>query len=384
MKRKLRMGMIGGGQGAFIGGVHRMAAQLDGQIELVAGAFSADPAKSKASGAQLFLSEDRVYGSYAEMFAREAALPVGDRVDFVTIVTPNHVHYPAASAALKSGFHVVCDKPMTFNLEESQALVREVEQSGLLFCLTHNYTGYPMVKEARDLVSSGALGAIRRVVVEYPQGWAAGPIGGIDGQKETVWRTDPSRSGVSFTMGDIGTHCENLAEYITGLKIEELCADLNTFVPGRKLDDDGSVLLRFKGGARGILWASGIAVGEENALNIRAYGEKGGLEWHQQEPNSLIVHWVDKASEIRRTGTAFVGPNAVGNTRLPAGHTEGFIEAFANIYRNFATALIQRMEGDSAATGDFPNVYDGVRGMAFLDAVVKSSQSDKKWVKLEY
>lgn len=381
MDRKLRMGMVGGGQGAFIGSVHRMAAQLDGKIELVCGAFSADPEKSRASGRELFLPKNRVYASYEEMFTRESSLPVGERMDFVVIVTPNHMHFPAAMSALKSGFHVVCDKPMTLNLEEAKTLADEVEKTGLLFCLTHNYTGYPMVKEARDLVSSGAFGAIRRVVVEYPQGWMATLLEST-GQKQADWRTDPSRAGGSFTMGDIGTHCENLAEYITGLQIDELCADLTTFVPGRKLDDDGSVLLRFKSGAKGILWASGIAVGEENALNIRVYGEKGSLEWHQQEPNTLLVHWLDKPAEIRRTSTGFVGANAAANTRLPAGHTEGFIEAFANLYRNFASTLVRRMEGEKTATGDFPNVQDGVRGMEFLEAVIKSSKSDKKWTKV--
>ncbi|MDD3927147.1 MAG: Gfo/Idh/MocA family oxidoreductase [bacterium] len=381
MKRRIRMGMVGGGKDAFIGAVHRMAARLDGRIELVCGAFSSSPDKSRETGGELFLPEERVYGSYEEMFRSEAALPAGERMDFVSIVTPNFMHYPVAIAALEAGFHVVCDKPMTLNLEEARKLQDKVEETRLLFCLTHNYTGYPLVKEARDLVMSGRIGKVRRVVVEYPQGWMATLLE-ESGQKQADWRTDPSRAGASFTMGDIGSHCANLAEYITGLRIEKVCADLTAFVPGRVLDDDGSVLLRMSDGAKGVLWASGIAVGEENAINIRIYGEKGALEWHQQEPNTLIVHWLDKSSQILRTSTGFVGENAAANTRLPAGHTEGFIEAFANIYQSFVATLDKRLEGDKTATGDFPDVYEGVRGMAFIEAVVRSSQSDQKWIEL--
>ena len=378
MNRKLRMGMVGGGKDAFIGGAHRMAARLDGHIDLVCGAFSSDPAKSRESGAALFLPADRVYGTFQEMFDKEKALPAQQRMDFVSIVTPNHVHFPAAMAALEAGFPVVCDKPMTSNLADAKELARKVRQTGLKFCLTHNYTGYPMVKEARDLVRNGALGSIRRVVVRYPQGWMASLLEGT-GQKQAAWRTDPAQAGASFTMGDIGSHCANLAEYISGLNIESVCADLSTFVAGRQLDDDGNVLLRFEKGAKGVLWASGIAVGEENALAIRVYGEKGGLEWHQQEPNTLLIHWTDKVSEMRRTAAGFVGAAASANTRLPAGHTEGFIEAFANLYTAFALDLA----GENDPLRDYPSADEGVRGMAFIEAVVKSSKSTEKWIKLD-
>ena len=375
--------MVGGGRDAFIGPVHRIAAHMDNKIELVCGAFSSSPEKSRLSGQDLLLPPDRVYGDYQEMLRREAALPDGDRMDFVSIVTPNNVHYPVAVAALDAGFPVVCDKPMTMNLEEARDLERRVAESGKLFCLTHNYTGYPMVKEARDLVSEGELGAVRRVVVEYPQGWLATRVES-QGVKQAVWRTDPNIAGASSCMGDIGTHCENLAEYVTGLRITEMCADLTTFVGGRGLDDDGSVLLRFDGGARGVLWASQVAVGQENSLRIRIYGEKGGMEWRQEEPNTLVVHRLDRPTEIRRTATDFVGAAASANSRLPAGHPEGYIEGFANIYNSFADALSQVLEGNDVDESkvDYPNVHDGVRGMAFLEAVVGSSNSDRKWVQV--
>ena len=383
MDRKLRMGMVGGGRDAFIGPVHRIAAHMDNKIELVCGAFSSSPEKSRLSGQDLLLPPDRVYGDYREMLHGEAALPDGNRMDFVSIVTPNNVHYPVAVAALDAGFPVVCDKPMTINLEEARDLERRVAESGKLFCLTHNYTGYPMVKEARDLVSEGELGAVRRVVVEYPQGWLATRLESA-GVKQAVWRTDPNIAGASSCMGDIGTHCENLAEYITGFRITEMCADLTTFVGGRGLDDDGSVLLRFDGGARGVLWASQVAVGQENSLRIRIYGEKGGMEWRQEEPNTLVVHRLDRPTEIRRTATDFVGAAASANARLPAGHPEGYIEGFANIYNSFADALSQVLEGNEVDESkvDYPNVRDGVRGMAFLEAVVGSSNSDRKWVQV--
>ena len=383
MDRKLRMGMVGGGRDAFIGPVHRIAAHMDNKIELVCGAFSSSPEKSRLSGQDLLLPPDRVYGDYREMLHEEAALPDGDRMDFVSIVTPNNVHYPVAVAALDAGFPVVCDKPMTINLEEARDLERRVAESGKLFCLTHNYTGYPMVKEARDLVSEGELGAVRRVVVEYPQGWLATRVES-QGVKQAIWRTDPNIAGASSCMGDIGTHCENLAEYITGFRITEMCADLTTFVGGRGLDDDGSVLLRFDGGARGVLWASQVAVGQENSLRIRIYGEKGGMEWRQEEPNTLVVHRLDRPTEIRRTATDFVGAAASANARLPAGHPEGYIEGFANIYNSFADALSQVLEGNEVDESkvDYPNVRDGVRGMAFLEAVVGSSNSDRKWVQV--
>lgn len=383
MNRKIKMGMVGGGRGAFIGAIHKIAAQMDGQIELVCGALSSNPEKAKASGRDWLLPEDRIYGSYQEMFASESKLPVGEKMDFVSIVTPNNVHFPAAMAALDAGFHVVCDKPMTMNPAEAKKLENKVKDSKLLFCLTHNYTGNPLVKEARELVRTGKLGRIRRVVVEYPQGWLAMNIE-KSGQKQANWRTDPKKAGTSCCMGDIGTHCENLVEYITGLKITELCADLTTFVKERKLEDDGSVLLRFNNGARGILWATQIAIGRENSLNIRVFGEKGSLEWHQQEPNSLILDWLDKPREIKRTATGFVGKSAAANTRLPAGHPEGFLEAFANIYKNFALALVQVLDGEKVKETDFdyPNVHDGARGMAFLEAVVKSSKAKGKWISL--
>ena len=386
MKRKIRMGMVGGGRGAFIGGVHRMAANLDGMIELVCGAFSSDADKSKESGKDLFLPPERSYASFEEMFAREKLLPVGQRMDFVCIVTPNNMHYPVAKEAIRNCFNVMCDKPMTFNLKEAVELQKLVRKSGLLFGLTHNYTGYPMVKEARSLVASGKLGKIRKVVVEYPQGWLASRLEAT-GQKQADWRTDPKRAGISCCMGDIGTHAENLAEYITGLQIAELCADLTTFVKGRKLEDDGNVLLRFKGGAKGILYASQISIDEENGLRIRVYGEKGGLEWRQEEPNTLLLKWPDQHRQMVRTAAkgGLLSKASLMNTRLPAGHPEGFIEAFANLYRNYALALDSKLEGKrpKAEYLDFPDVDDGVRGMAFIEAVVASSKRGAVWTELE-
>lgn len=385
MKRKIRMGMVGGGRGAFIGSVHRMAAQLDGLIELVCGALSSDPEKSKVSGRDWFLPENRVYGSFAEMFRKEKALPEGERMDFVSIVTPNHMHYPVARMALENGFHVMSDKPMTYNLKEALELQKLVKKTGLMFGLTHNYTGYPMVKEARDMVRSGKLGKIRKIVVEYPQGWLASLLE-ASGQKQAGWRTDPKRAGASCCIGDIGTHAENLAEHITGLQIEELCADLTTFVKGRELDDDGNVLLHYRGGAKGILYASQVSIDEENCLRIRVYGEKGGLEWHQEDPNSLLVKWPDQHRQIIRTASkgALLSKAAAAAGRLPAGHPEGYLEAFANLYKNFARALACRLEGRKIPPEylDFPTVDDGVRGMAFIETVVKSSAGKEKWVKM--
>ena len=375
--------MVGGGRDSFIGPVHRMAAQMDSKIELVCGAFSSSPEKSKLSGQDLLLPPERVYGTYEEMLLKEAQLPNGDGMDFVSIVTPNNMHHPVAMAALEAGFHVVCDKPMTMDLEEARDLERKVQETGRLCCLTHNYTGYPMVKEARDLVAGDRLGAVRRVVVEYPQGWLATDIEAT-GQKQAAWRTDPRFAGASSCMGDIGTHCENLAEFITGLQITEMCADLTTFVSGRRLEDDGSVLLRFGDSARGVLWASQVAIGQENTLSIRVYGEKGSLEWHQEEPNTLGACWLDKPTETRRTATDFVGEAASSSARLPAGHPEGYLEAFANIYSSFADALSSALAGENsdATRPDFPDVHDGVRGMAFLDAVEESTGSEKKWVEV--
>jgi len=373
--------MVGGGLDAFIGAVHRRAAAFDGEIELVCGCFSSSPDKSKATGHALYLPEDRVYASFQEMIEREKALPEGERMDFLTIVTPNHMHFPPAKMALENGFHVMCDKPMTLNLAEAKELAAIVEKSGLVFGLTHNYTGYPMVKEARDMVRSGKLGKIRKVVVEYPQGWLSKDEEHND-YKQAIWRTDPARSGAAGCMGDIGTHAENLAEYVTGLKIAELCADLTAFVPGRQLDDDGNVLLRFDNGAKGVLHASQIANGEENSLKIYVWGELGGLEWHQMEPNTL-KYKTQEGQRIVRPNVGSLSASASAHWRLPAGHPEGFFEAFANLYRNFAYAVKAHMEGREAdPIYDFPKAADGVRGLAFIDTVIASSQNDStKWTK---
>ena len=381
MKRKMRMGMVGGGRGAFIGAVHRMAAALDGEIELVCGAFSSDPEKSRLSGEDFCLPPDRVYGSYHEMIQKEKKLPAGERMDFVSIVTPNHVHYGPARMALENGFHVICDKPLCFNMKEALQLQTLVNHTGLIFALTHNYTGYPMVKQARMMVRNGDIGEIRKIVVEYPQGWLSTRLED-SGQKQASWRTDPKRSGIAGAMGDIGTHAENLAEYISGLKIKELCADITTFVEGRLLDDDGNVLLRFDNGAKGILHASQISAGEENNLNIRIYGTKAGLQWFQMEPNSLYVKWLDRPMEVLRTGVGNLYPASSAHTRIPAGHPEGYLEAFANIYRNFAFCVRAKLEGNEAPEvyQDFPTVHDGVRGMQFIEKVIASGKSKKKWI----
>jgi len=383
MNRKIRMGMVGGGRGAFIGAVHRMAAALDGEIELVCGAFSSNPEKSRLSGEDFFLPKDRVYGSYAEMIKAEKKLPLGERMDFVSIVTPNHVHFGPAKMALENGFHVVCDKPLCFNMKEAKTLQKLVKKTGLLFALTHNYTGYPMVKQAKAMIAKGKIGKIRKVVVEYPQGWLSTRLEATE-QKQAAWRTDPAKSGIAGAMGDIGTHAENLAEYMTGLQITKLCADINIMVKGRALDDDGNVLLEFDNGAKGILMASQIAAGEENDLNIRVYGEKGGLEWSQMEPNSLIVKWLDKPKEVQRTGVGKMYPAAENAIRIPAGHPEGYLEAFANIYRNFALSLRAILKGKKpkALHMDFPTVADGVRGMKFIEKVIESGKSKQKWIKL--
>ena len=385
-KRKIRMGMVGGGRGAFIGGVHRMAAALDGQIELVCGAFSSDPQRSRDSGADFFLSPERCYGTFEGMMKAEAALPLGERMDFVAIVTPNHVHFPAAKAALEHGFPVLSDKPATFNLAEAKELGALVKKTGLLYGLTHNYTGYPLVKEARDMVRAGQIGKIRKVVVEYPQGWLSTRLE-ESGQKQAAWRTDPTKSGAAGCLGDIGTHAENLAEYITGLQISELAADATSFVKGRKLDDDVNVLLRFKGGAKGVLHSSQISVGEENNLNIRVYGELGGLEWHQKEPNTMLVKWLDQPMQVYRTANGYLCDAAKAAGRTPPAHPEGYLEAFANIYKNFANAIRAREAGQklakNALANDFPKIEDGVRGMAFIKAVVESSAKNATWTKLE-
>jgi predicted dehydrogenase len=378
--------MVGGGRGAFIGAVHRIAAAMDQQIELVCGAFSSDPQRSRDSGADFFLPPARCYGSFEQMIKGEAALPEKERMDFVAIVTPNHMHFPPAKMALENGFHVLSDKPATFNLAEARKLGELVKKTGQLYGLTHNYTGYPLVKEARDMVAAGKLGKIRKVVVEYPQGWLATRLE-AGGQKQAAWRTDPKRSGAAGCIGDIGTHAENLAEYITGLQISELAADLTAFVKGRKLDDDGNVLLRFKGGAKGVLHSSQISVGEENNLNIRVYGELGGLEWHQREPNTMLVKWPDQPMQVYRTANGYLGKNALAAGRTPPAHPEGYLEAFANIYRNFAQAIRARIAGKKLAkddiANDYPKISDGIRGMAFIEAVVKSSKKNAAWTKLD-
>ena len=384
MNRKLRMGMIGGGKNAFIGAVHRIAANLDGLIELVCGALSSNPATAKESGLSLFLPEDRIYGSYKEMIEKERQLPADKRMDFVAIVTPNHVHFEPAMLALDNGFHVVIDKPMTFSLDEAKALEKKVNETGLLLCLTHTYSGYPMVKQARQMVREGTFGKIRKIYVEYPQGWLSLPSE-KDGSKQAEWRTDPTRSGKSGCMGDIGTHAAHLAEYVSCLQIKQLCADLTIFVEGRALDDDGNVLLRFDNGATGVLFASQVAAGEENSIKVRVYGEKGGVEWTKADPNTLLVKWLDQPVQIYRTGTGYVGSFAKHNSRTPAGHPEGYLEAFANLYRNFALTLSAKLEGTTPSPEmlDFPNATDGVRGMAFVDNVVKSNESPEKWTFFE-
>jgi predicted dehydrogenase len=382
MNRKLRYGMIGGGRGAFIGGVHRIAAAMDGKAELVAGAFSSDPKRSKASGEDFFLPADRVYGSYEEMAEKEAARPKADRLDFVVIVTPNHQHFGPAKTFLQKGFNVVCDKPVTFDLAQAKALRTIVRRSGKVFVLTHNYTGNVMVKEARERVRRGDLGEIRKVVVEYPQGWLSTQLE-ASGQKQAAWRTDPKRSGAAGCIGDIGTHAENLARYVTGLEIAELCADLTTFVKGRKLDDDGNILLRFHGGAKGILHSSQIAVGDENNLNIRVYGSKAGLEWHQEYPNDLVVKFPDQPRQILRRGNGYLSKHAQSFVRIPAGHPEGYLEAFGNIYQEAFRAIAAEVEGLPQPTDlDFPTIDDGVHGMQFIATVVKSAQAGAKWTKL--
>ncbi len=381
MNRKLRFGMIGGGRGAFIGAVHRIAAIMDGKAELVAGAFSSDAARSKASGADLFLDPRRVYGSYQEMAKAEAKLPASQRLDFVVIVTPNHQHFPPAKLFLESGFNVVLDKPATFNLAEAVKLRAIVKKSKKVLVLTHNYTGNVMVKQARELVANGSVGEIRKIVVEYPQGWLSTFLEKT-GQKQAGWRTDPKRSGAAGCMGDIGTHAENLARYITGLHIESLCADLTTFVKGRKLDDDGNVLVRYKGGAKGVLHSSQISIGDENMLNIRVYGTKAGLEWRQEFPNELVVKYADQPRQTWRRGNGYLTPRVGRFTRIPAGHPEGYLEAFANIYLEAYRAISAEVEGKRQPKDlDFPTIEDGVEGMVFIETVVKSSKLGAKWLK---
>ena len=383
MNRKLRIGMVGGGKDAFIGAIHRLAANMDGLIELSCGALSINPEIAVASGEALFLPKDRTYLTFEEMIKAEAALPADKRMDFVTIVTPNFAHFAPAKMALEHGFHVVIEKPITFSLEEAKELKQILDKTGLTLCLTHTYSGYPLVKQIKAMIKDGQLGKIRKVWVEYPQGWLS-KLSEREGNAQAAWRTDPKKSGKSSVMGDIGTHAAHLAEYVTGSKITDICAELNTMVEGRVLDDDGAVMLKFDNGAKGVLMASQVAAGEENGIRIRVYGEKGGVEWYQHEPNTLLVKWLDKPTQIYRAGGNnghYLSPMATHNCRTPAGHPEGYLEAFANIYRNFALTLGCKMDGKTPTPEmlDFPGIEDGLRGMAFIDNVVASSQSDKKW-----
>jgi predicted dehydrogenase len=381
MHRKLRFGMIGGGRGAFIGAVHRLAAVMDGKAELVAGAFSADAETSRLSGGDLLLEPERVYGSYAEMARAEAKMPETRRLDFVVIVTPNHEHFPPAKLFLEAGFNVVCDKPATLNLAEAKKLRAIVRRTKKVFVLTHNYTGNAMVKQARDLVRAGALGEIRKVVVEYPQGWLWTRLE-TTGHKQATWRADPKRAGAANCLGDIGTHAENLARYITGLRIESLCADVTSFLPGRVLEDDANILVRYKGGAKGVMHASQISVGEENDLNIRVYGAKASLEWHQEQPNELVMKFPDQPRQVWRRGNSYIGANAKKFTRVPFGHPEGYLEAFGNIYLEAIRAIDAEVAGEALpADLDFPTIDDGVMGMAFIETVLKSARGKAKWVR---
>jgi predicted dehydrogenase len=380
MNRKLRMGMIGGGKDAFIGAIHRIAANIDGQVELACGALSINKEIATESGIALYLPGDRIYTSYEEMIDKESELPEDVRIDFVTIVTPNFAHFAPAVMALEKGFDVVIEKPITLSLDEAKKLKEVLDRTGRTLCLTHTYTGYPMVKEARQFIKDGKLGKIRKVYVEYRQGWLS-KLSEREGNAGAAWRTDPKKSGKSGVMGDIGTHAFNLAEYITGLQVSDVCAELNIVVEGRQLDDDGSVFLKFSGGATGVLIATQVAAGEENNLVIKVYGEHGGLEWHQQDPNTLLVKWGDKATEVYRAGTPYLSAMARHNCRTPAGHPEGYLEAFGNIYRNFALTVMAKKSGQTVDTSviDFPSITEGLRGMAFIESVVKNYESGEKW-----
>lgn len=383
MNRKLRMGMVGGGSDAFIGAIHRLAAFMDNQTELVCGCFSVDPDISLSSGRSYFLPDNRIYKTYQEMFENEVRLPEGERMDFVTIVTPNRWHFEPAMMALERGFHVVVDKPMTFSLEEAQLLDAKVKETGLVLALTHVYSGYPAVKEMKERIARGDIGAVRRVYVEYPQGWLSERIE-LQGGNNAGWRTDPKRSGKAGCVGDIGTHAWHLSEYVTGQKVVELCADLKAFVPGRPIDDDGAAFLRYDKGATGVLMASQVAAGEENALKIRVYGEKGGLEWFQHDPNTLWAKWLGRPAEMVRVGNGYMGAAAKWNSRTPGGHPEGYVEAFANIYRNFSYTVRALMNGETPKPEmlDFPTVKDGLRGMQFIETMVDAGYDDtRKWVK---
>lgn len=377
---KLKVGMIGGGKDAFIGAVHRIAQNMDGQIELVAGALSINPEIALASGRELYLAEDRIYTDYKVMLEKEATMPADKRMDFVSIVTPNFVHFEPAMMALDKGFNVVIEKPITFTLEQAKQLKEKVEATGLSLLLCHTYNGYPMVKQAKQLVKSGILGKIRKAYVEYPQGWLSTYLEGT-GQTQASWRTDPKKSGKAGSMGDIGTHAFNLVEYVTGLEVTHLCANVNIVVEGRMLDDDGAAFFKFNNGATGVLMATQIGAGEENNVKIRVYGEKGSIEWKHEDCNTLLVKWLDKPTEIYRTGAGYNSSYAAHNSRVPAGHPEGFLEAFANLYRNFALTVRAKKNGETPAPEctDFPSVNEGIRGMAFVENMVESGMSDVKW-----
>jgi predicted dehydrogenase len=380
IQRKLRMAMIGGGKDAFIGAVHRLAMNMDGQVELVAGALSVNPEVALDSGKSLFLEESRIYTDYKVMLETEAAMPADKKIDFVTIVTPNFVHFEPAMMALDKGFNVVIEKPITFTLEQAKQIKEKLNATGLTLLLCHTYTGYPMVKQAKQLLKAGTLGKIRKVYVEYPQGWLSTFLEGT-GQAQASWRTDPKKSGKAGCMGDIGTHAFNMAEYVTGLPVTQICANLNIVVDGRMLDDDGAAFLKFSNGASGVLMATQIAAGEENNIKIRVYCEKGGLEWKQEDANTLLVKWLDKPTEIYRTGGGYNSSFAAHNTRIPAGHPEGYLEAFGNLYRNFALTVRAKINGEQPKEEwlDFPGVEEGIRGMAFVENVVESGQSEVKW-----
>jgi predicted dehydrogenase len=386
MARKIRLGMIGGGEGSFIGAIHYKAAMLDGYYQLVCGAFSSDYEKSLRSAKHYYVKPSRVYTTWQEMYEKEATLKEEERMEAVIIATPNHLHHPQAMMALDKGFHVICDKPVTISLMEAVELEQKVKESGLIFALTHTYTGYPMVKEARELVASGKLGKIRKVVVEYPQGWLSKPLE-QQGNKQASWRANPNFNGPGGCLGDIGVHAENLAEYVTGLSIDELNADITSFVPGRELDDDASVLVRFHGGAKGLIFASQISAGEENDLNIKVYGEKGGLEWHQMEPNTLLLKWLDQPMQVLRAGANYqnLSEKTRWNCRTPGGHPEGYIEAFANIYRNAAYHILEKTDPNFSDPGfiEYPTISDGVRGMKFIEKVIESAKSEEKWLKFD-
>lgn len=381
--RRLRLGMVGGGRGAFIGAAHRIAARLDDAYELVAGAFASDPERSRQSGADLGLDPARVYGSYAEMAAGEAARP--DGIDVCAIVTPNHLHYPVAAAMLRAGIHVICDKPLTATLADAEALAAEVAAADRVFVLTHNYTGYPLVREARHLVASGALGRIRVVQVEYAQDWLATDLEAT-GNKQAEWRTDPARAGAGGSLGDIGTHAFNLVGFVTGLTLAEVAAETTSFVPGRRLDDDVHALLRFAGGAKGSLWASQVAVGNENGLALRVYGETGGLEWRQEDPNRMTVSTLGGTTRPGTTrivtrGGSGQSPAAGLATRIPPGHPEGYLEGFANLYRDTAALIHARLAGRRSTDAPFlvPGIEDGLAGMRFIDACVRSARAGGAW-----